>query len=186
MKETAIQYGQTMFMNRGIFYSISKNHSSFHDRSDVFYRFRVLENEEVPVLNKSKLYLEEIENPVEVSMELTDLVIKLLLIPHKKDNFKSIAKTKMFKKFMLTTSKLQKVQLEALSEEEKRVFFVNTHNVLIAHAYILFGVPKVQTDVEKSLEFAYQIGPYNYSIRFIRDILLGIYITNTVLRHTNF
>lgn len=40
-KESAIQYGQTMFMNRGIFYSLSKKHSSFHDKADVLYKFRV-------------------------------------------------------------------------------------------------------------------------------------------------
>jgi hypothetical protein len=138
-----------------------------------------LENERIQVLNKAKIHLEEVENPVALSMELTDMVIKLLLVPHKKDNFKAIAKTRMFKKFILTTSKLQKVQLEALNEDEKRVFLVNVHNVLMAHSYILFGVPKVPTDVEKSLDYSYQIGAYNYSIRFIREILMG----NTFVLH---
>ncbi len=38
----AIQRGQTYFMNREIFYSLSKKHISFHNKPDVFYMFKVL------------------------------------------------------------------------------------------------------------------------------------------------
>ena len=36
-----VHRGQTYFMNREIFYSISKRHLSFHNKADVFYRFKV-------------------------------------------------------------------------------------------------------------------------------------------------
>jgi hypothetical protein len=40
----AVQKGQTLFMNRDVFFSVSKKHSSFHNKQDVFYKFRVTPN----------------------------------------------------------------------------------------------------------------------------------------------
>lgn len=39
-KKTAVQKGQRL-MNRGIFHSLDKSHTSFHAKSDIYYRFNV-------------------------------------------------------------------------------------------------------------------------------------------------
>jgi hypothetical protein len=157
----------------GIFYSISKKHSSFYDKSEILYKFRLLETDELSMLNMGKLYTESIENPVKVSQEICDLLIKILLIPHKKDNMSSVMKTRIFKKFVLLVTKLQKVDLFKMSEEERRIFFVNIHNVLLVHSYILFGFPKTQSEYEILLDKSYRIGSWPFSIRLMRNIALG-------------
>jgi hypothetical protein len=60
-----------------------------------------------------------------------------------------------------------------MSETDRRVFFINIHNVLMVHSYILFGFPRVQAEYETHLSKMYMIGNWPFSAKLMRDISIG-------------
>jgi uncharacterized protein YdhG (YjbR/CyaY superfamily) len=128
-EEKAVQQAQTLFMNRGVFHSISKKHISFYPKDDVLYRFNVLDQLNSLQLNQSKKYINELdEKAVEISSSLSQLLVELLLKFKKNDNgevdLDNLKNSREFYYFSLQTSKLQKVNIkEDMTNDEKIVFF---------------------------------------------------------------
>jgi hypothetical protein len=60
-----------------------------------------------------------------------------------------------------------------MTNQEKVVFFVNLHNVLMVHIAVLYGPPTTQLQLKQSLTRGYRIGQYQYSLQLIRMILSG-------------
>jgi hypothetical protein len=97
-------------MNRLVFTCLHKKYTTIHDKANVFYRFKLIDDpEEHRILNEAKLSTQEITDPCKLTEELSDLAINLLMIPHAQRNFNDIRWNTQFHKFCLRTCKLQKV-----------------------------------------------------------------------------
>jgi len=180
--DKAVQLGQTLFMNRSIFYSLSKKHISFHDKPDVLYRFVLLDPPSAGYLNNAKTYMEEIsEHPTLVSTKIVNRIMKIL----GRINLTNMAVTNAdlqairisadFRLFVLKLSRLHKVQISRLvSTEEKTLFFLNIYNVLIAHCYIQFGIPQSSIERKEITSKYYKIEGKKYSLDQLFTILRGL------------
>lgn len=177
-EEEAIQEGQTLFMNRGVFYSVSKKHISFHKSPDVYYRFKIFDNleERTECLNRSKRYIEEAGEPGPLSQQLVSSLIDILKNRVKSDgsvDFSSAKESTEFKKFNLQVCELQNVDFGHLRNSEKTVFWINVYNLLYLHAYTCFGEPKSLLEKKSILSKNYDIGGHQYSLEMLHLILRG-------------
>lgn len=56
-------------------------------------------------------------------------------------NYKGIAGSDEFKKYLRLTKELQRVNIEDASQDEKVAFFINIYNALVIHANVAKGPP---------------------------------------------
>jgi len=183
----AIEKGQTILMNRQVFYNLSTLHKSLHDKRTQYYRFRLMDNvQNFQVLNDVKNSYDTMNDPVKLSEELAEMAINLLMIPHTEQDFSSIRRNKMFFKFWLKTCNLQRVQMNKMSNKEKLVFFVNLHNVLVVHNSILNDPPRSKLDLKQSLTKSYRISNFLYSLQLIRLIFSGSVPDESLLPNEDF
>jgi len=171
-----VQIGQTLFMNRHIFHSITKKHESLHPKPDALYRFKVVEADESRPLNACKKYMENVkEEAWQVGVTLATEAVKLLkkFKNDKTVDFELLRKSPEYYQFVLGTSKLQKVRLGKLTNDKKLLFWLNIYHTLIAHGYMLFGPPADTLGRKFIWTRNYKIEDYHVSADAIYNILRG-------------
>ncbi|XP_047323675.1 uncharacterized protein LOC124927321 [Impatiens glandulifera] len=77
--------------------------------------------------------------------------------------------------FKLLVSRLERVDAKIMRYEEKLAFWINVHNALIMHAYIVYGIPygNLRRKTSLVLKAAYIVGGHAISIEMIQNLILG-------------
>ena len=82
-------------------------------------------------------------SPSEVSESLRQIILHLydkhLAADGKALNYDALAQDPVFKTYVNATAELQKVDVTALSREERMAFFINIYNAVVVHALVVFG-----------------------------------------------
>ncbi|KAB2088176.1 hypothetical protein ES319_A04G156700v1 [Gossypium barbadense] len=69
---------------------------------------------------------------------------------------------------------LEEIDVRTMKHEEKLAFWINVHNSLVMHAYLVYGIPKNSTKrFSLLLKAAYNVGGYTMSIETIQGSILG-------------
>ncbi|KAB2036105.1 hypothetical protein ERO13_D04G174000v2 [Gossypium hirsutum] len=69
---------------------------------------------------------------------------------------------------------LEEIDVRTMKHEEKLAFWINVHNSLVMHAYLVYGIPKNSTKrFSLLLKAAYNVGGYTISIETIQGSILG-------------
>lgn len=88
-------------------------------------------------------------------------------------NYDGIRASEGFKEFVAASEELQRVNLNALSREERMAFFINVYNALVIHGTCAFGTPK--NTLERLRFFSktsYNIGGHAYTCDDIENGVL--------------
>ncbi|CAH8360190.1 unnamed protein product [Eruca vesicaria subsp. sativa] len=102
----------------------------------------------------------------EKSVEELGVIIKTLCL--NEDNLKSVES--FLQKFRSLVQKLEKVDPTSMAREEKLAFWINIHNALVMHAYILYGTGEDIT----STKAAFNIGGEWVTVYDVQSSILGI------------
>jgi len=175
-EDKSVQIGQTVFMNRDVFYSIRKHHISFHATADMLYRFRIFDLESNRPINMINKYSDRVKD--EAWKVASSLAVEMLRLLKKSKtekgiNLNSVKNTSDYIRFALRTSKLQKVNLAKLSKDKRLLFWLNIYNVLLLHSYIMFGKPADTLEKKNIWSKSYKIEENEYSLESIFLILRG-------------
>ncbi|KAG5238908.1 Lzipper-MIP1 domain-containing [Salix suchowensis] len=87
---------------------------------------------------------------------------KLRDIQHKLQDFRSLV------------SRLEGVNPRKMKHEEKLAFWINVHNALVMHAYLVYGIP--QNNMKRMsliLKAAYNVGGHTVNVDMIQSSILG-------------
>ncbi|KAK1417465.1 hypothetical protein QVD17_26592 [Tagetes erecta] len=83
-------------------------------------------------------------------------------VEHKERNYKSLV------------SQLEQVDPRTLKHEEKLAFWINVHNALMMHAFLVYGTPRgALKRITLALKASYNIGGHNISVGDIQRTILG-------------
>nr|XP_023896376.1 uncharacterized protein LOC112008275 [Quercus suber] len=80
----------------------------------------------------------------------------------------------MLRRFRSLVSQLEEVDPRKMKHEEKLAFWINVHNALIMHAFLVYGIP--QNNLKRMsvlLKAAYNIGGHTISVDMIQSSILG-------------
>ncbi|KAL1833117.1 hypothetical protein ACET3Z_002768 [Daucus carota] len=80
----------------------------------------------------------------------------------------------MLKRFRSLVSKLENVDPRKLKHEEKLAFWINVHNVLVMHVFLVHGIP--QNNLKRNslvVEAAYNVGGHTITVDMIQSSILG-------------
>ncbi|KAG2314492.1 hypothetical protein Bca52824_017614 [Brassica carinata] len=95
------------------------------------------------------------------------------------DNLKSVES--FLQKFRSLVQKLEKVDPTSMAREEKLAFWINIHNALVMHAYILYGTGEDITST-KVLMAAFTIGGEWGNVYDVQSSILGIRASHSPTR----
>ncbi|XXG72038.1 hypothetical protein AAC387_Pa07g1221 [Persea americana] len=88
-------------------------------------------------------------------------------------DYARISKSEEFRRYVNLVQDLQRVDVLALSEDEKLAFFLNLYNAMIIHAVIRIGCPEGVIDRRTFYgDFNYIVGGYPYSLAVIKNGIL--------------
>uniref|UniRef100_A0A0D6R5A4 DEP domain-containing protein n=1 Tax=Araucaria cunninghamii TaxID=56994 RepID=A0A0D6R5A4_ARACU len=88
-------------------------------------------------------------------------------------DYRSIAASAEFVRYLKVTEDLQRIDLHDLSREEKLAFFINLYNMMAIHAIVLWGHPNGALERRRFFgDFKYVIGGYPYSLSAIQNGVL--------------
>ncbi|KAG5625035.1 hypothetical protein H5410_010253 [Solanum commersonii] len=79
----------------------------------------------------------------------------------------------LLKQFRYLVSKLEEVALKEMRHEEKLAFWINVHNALVMHAFLVHGIPR--SNLKRAsllLKSAYNIGGNTVSVDMIQNSIL--------------
>ncbi|KAL2927511.1 DNA-directed RNA polymerase subunit beta [Bienertia sinuspersici] len=80
----------------------------------------------------------------------------------------------LLQKFRSLVNRLERVNPAKMSRKEKLAFWINVHNALVMHAFLVHGVPENKLKrVSLLLKAAYSIGSHTVSVSMIQDYVLG-------------
>ncbi|XP_075478443.1 uncharacterized protein LOC142519343 isoform X1 [Primulina tabacum] len=80
----------------------------------------------------------------------------------------------LLQKFRFLISRLATVDPGKLKHEEKLAFWINVHNALVMHAFLVHGIPRGnQKRTSVALKAAYNIGGHTISVDAIQSSILG-------------
>lgn len=83
-------------------------------------------------------------------------------VEHKERNFRSLV------------SQLEQVDPRTLKPEEKLAFWINVHNALVMHAFLVYGTPRgTLKRISLFMKASYNIGGLNISVSDIQRTILG-------------
>ncbi|KAL9308630.1 hypothetical protein AtEden1_Chr1g0042461 [Arabidopsis thaliana] len=105
----------------------------------------------------------------EYGQELGVVIHKLYLDDY---NLKSVES--MLQNFRSLVQKLEKVDPARLGREEKLAFWINIHNALVMHEYIVYGIGEDTTSTLMNLKAAFNIGGEWVNAYDIQSSILGI------------
>ncbi|ONH91327.1 hypothetical protein PRUPE_8G106700 [Prunus persica] len=78
------------------------------------------------------------------------------------------------KKFRSLIYRLEEVDLRTMKHEEKLAFWINVHNALVMHAFLVYGIPQNNLKrVSLLLKAAYNVGGHAISVDMIQRSILG-------------
>ncbi|TQD76720.1 hypothetical protein C1H46_037754 [Malus baccata] len=78
------------------------------------------------------------------------------------------------KKFRSLIHRLEGVDLRKMKHEEKLAFWINVHNTLVMHAFLIYGIPQNNLKrVSMPLKAAYSVGGHTISVDMIQRSILG-------------
>jgi len=175
--EESVQYAQTTLMNRGVFISLSAKHQSFHPKKDYYYAFKA--NDPVAPLNAVKFHLEEVLNPVGLSKSLVKLAAKMLDENRTIDGkiaFASGRNSKSYYKLSVLSARLQMVNLEAMSPQERSAFYINVYNAMCLHSRFASGMEPKEKVERKALSYKlYLIAQATWGPEDLLSSLRGVF-----------
>ncbi|KAL9231619.1 hypothetical protein vseg_006821 [Gypsophila vaccaria] len=80
----------------------------------------------------------------------------------------------MLQKFSSQVRRLELINPRKLKHEEKLAFWINVHNALVMHAYLVYGISQIKLKrMSLLLKAAYNIGGHTVSIGMIQNFILG-------------
>ncbi|KAJ3451394.1 electron carrier/ protein disulfide oxidoreductase [Anaeramoeba flamelloides] len=131
-------------------------------------------------LNIDFWYTGKAENALLVSYKLLNNLIQILnahyLINCAQIDLNIISQSISFNRFVASTTELQKVKLEKLTNEQRLCFFLNIYNTLLIHGGVVNGIPNRGKEYENLTQNTmYRIGGLDYSLS---DIRYGILHSN--------
>ncbi|KAH0977706.1 hypothetical protein GBA52_027425 [Prunus armeniaca] len=78
------------------------------------------------------------------------------------------------KKFRSLIFRLEEVDLRSMKHEEKLAFWINVHNALVMHAFLVYGIPQNNLKrVSLLLKAAYNVGGHAISVDMMQRSILG-------------
>ncbi|KAG8637645.1 hypothetical protein MANES_15G147300v8 [Manihot esculenta] len=81
------------------------------------------------------------------------------------------------KVFRSLVSQLEEVDPRKLKQEEKLAFWINVHNALVMHAYLVYGIPHSNMKrMSLILKAAYNVGGHNVNVDMIQNSILGCHL----------
>lgn len=81
---------------------------------------------------------------------------------------------RMLQHFRYLVSKLKEVDPRKMRHDEKLAFWINVHNALAMHAFLVYGIPRSNLKrVSQLLKAAYNIGGNTVSVEMIQRSILG-------------
>ncbi|KAJ6231035.1 electron carrier/ protein disulfide oxidoreductase [Anaeramoeba flamelloides] len=83
---------------------------------------------------------------------IIDLFQTYYQVSTKKINLKQISRSIPFRRFIKLTLRLQNINLKNLTTNQRLCFFTNIYNTLTLHSFIINGVPKDKTSIEKFMK----------------------------------
>eukprot|EP01117_Protostelium_nocturnum_P007512 TRINITY_DN2689_c0_g1_i2.p1 TRINITY_DN2689_c0_g1~~TRINITY_DN2689_c0_g1_i2.p1 ORF type:complete len:638 (+),score=240.90 TRINITY_DN2689_c0_g1_i2:83-1996(+) len=172
----ALNIGQRGFLERGIIEPLSSKVNSFQDKSDVYYKFKLLDTKET-VLNLGKIYKEEVKDAVVLSKSLVEKAISLLESSKNSEgkySFGSIFGSKEYIRFELLSTGLQKVDLNSMGEVDRSTFYVNVANSLSLHSRFILGEPTNNLERKELLQRKYLIGSQELSSVDLIECVRGV------------
>ncbi|CAL9217690.1 unnamed protein product [Arabidopsis halleri] len=95
------------------------------------------------------------------------------------DNLKSVES--LLQNFRSLVQKLEKVDPERMAREEKLAFWINIHNALVMHAYIVYGFSEDTTSTT-ILKAAFNIGGERINAYDVQSSILGIHACHSPSR----
>lgn len=143
--------------------------------SDTLYR--LMDDDESTALNAGEMSTCEPRPAGELGEDIRKLILKIyaafLSSDGKKVNYKGIAGSDEFKKYIRLTKELQRVNVVDASGDEKVAFFINIYNALVIHANVAFGPPVNLWQRYKFFNTVrYIIGGHAYSLQDIENGVL--------------
>lgn len=88
-------------------------------------------------------------------------------------DYLAISNSEEFRRYLNMVQSLQRVDLSALSPDEKLAFFLNLYNAMVIHAVIRRGYPEGMIDRKSFVtDFQYLVGGSSYSLNAIRNGIL--------------
>ncbi|XP_038682438.1 uncharacterized protein LOC119982905 [Tripterygium wilfordii] len=128
----------------------SRKFSSFNSKFD--NPFHIRESNE---FNGPYCMMAKVEQICRDSQKLRD-------IEHKLQKFRSLV------------YQLEQVDPRKLKHEEKLAFWINVHNALVMHAFLVYGIPQSSTKrMSILLKAAYNVGGHDISVDMIQTSILG-------------
>lgn len=171
-RSVAVEMGQKLIDQH--FGHNLKSNQMFED-SDTLYR--LMDDDESTALNAGEMSTCEPRPAGELGEDIRKLILKIyaafLSTDGKKVNYKGIAGSDEFKKYVRLTKELQRVNVVDASGDEKVAFFINIYNALVIHANAAFGPPVNLWQRYKFFNTVrYIIGGHAYSLQDIENGVL--------------
>ncbi|PIK52649.1 hypothetical protein BSL78_10465 [Apostichopus japonicus] len=173
-RDKALEIGKHLF-DKGFFHIVKgKPVGEFTDSSNLC---RLYEHEETSALNSGLVSDCESRPASELSESLRKLILSIYNDFLSKDgkgvDYKGIASSPKFEKYVKATAELTRVAVEDSSEEEKLAFFINIYNALVIHGNVRVGAPRTLWQRYKFFNYtSYIIGGHRYSLQDIENGIL--------------
>ncbi|KAJ8350354.1 hypothetical protein SKAU_G00254840 [Synaphobranchus kaupii] len=131
-----------ILMDRKFFNSVQRK-GEFEESNALF---RLLEHDPHSALNAREMATCSPLQASELSEILRNMMLKLysdyLSADGKSVDYKAMSRSPSFEQYCELAVQLQRVDLQALSREEKLAFFINIYNALVIHGNLRLGSPK--------------------------------------------
>ncbi|KAG2705558.1 hypothetical protein I3843_05G052900 [Carya illinoinensis] len=80
----------------------------------------------------------------------------------------------MLRKFRSLVSRLEEIDPRKMKQEQKLAFWINIHNALVMHAFLVYGIPQNNLKrISLLLKAAYNVGGHTISVDMIQSSILG-------------
>ncbi|OVA05201.1 protein of unknown function DUF547 [Macleaya cordata] len=80
----------------------------------------------------------------------------------------------MLQNYRSLVSRLEEIDLRKMKHEEKLAFWINIHNALVMHTFLVYGIPQINLKrVSLLLKAAYNVGGHTISTDMIQSFILG-------------
>ncbi|XP_039135129.1 uncharacterized protein LOC120272372 [Dioscorea cayenensis subsp. rotundata] len=174
-RKRAIEIGRELAKKHFIHHVFREN--DFEDDNHQFYRF--LEHD--PIIPKCFNFRgstndDEPKPASLVGQKLTKLMFAILEAYASNDrhqlDYTRIGASEEFRRYVNLVQDLQRVDIFALTTDEKMAFFLNLYNAMVIHAVIRLGPPGLIDRRAFFSEFHYIIGGYPYSPSTIKNGIL--------------